>query len=97
MQDTYPCMIGCMDTEDYFGIISLFRFRALSLSQLMSVPCVGPPQQQSKSINQVVARLQKEVGDLVLEIFERLPQTVDGFEGGDLIREGMKVSRSGPE
>lgn len=43
----------------------------------------------------MVSRLQKEIEDLVLEIFERLPQTVDGFEGGGLIREGMKVSHSG--
>lgn len=43
------------------------------------------------NVLQVVARLQKEVEDLVLEIFERLPQTVDGFQGGDLVPEGMKA------
>lgn len=40
---------------------------------------------------QMASRLQKEVEDLVLEVFERLPQTVDGFQNGDTLGEGMKV------
>lgn len=43
-------------------------------------------------IRQVAARLQKEVEDLVLEVFERLPQTVDGFRDGDVAGSGMEVS-----
>lgn len=40
---------------------------------------------------QVASRLQAEVEDLVSEVFERLPQTVDGFEEGGLVDDGMKV------
>lgn len=40
----------------------------------------------------MAARLQKEVEDLVLEVFERLPQTVDGFRDGDIAGSGMEVS-----
>lgn len=43
-------------------------------------------------LRQVAARLQKEVEDLVLEVFERLPQTVDGFRDGDIAGSGMEVS-----
>lgn len=46
---------------------------------------------------QVAARLQKEVEDLVLEVFERLPQTVDGFRDGDIAGSGMEVSRYVPQ
>lgn len=46
---------------------------------------------------QVAARLQKEVEDLVLEVFERLPQTVDGFRDGDIAGSGMEVSWCGSE
>ncbi|CAB1113028.1 unnamed protein product [Ectocarpus sp. CCAP 1310/34] len=38
---------------------------------------------------QVALRLQNEVEDLVLEVFERLPQTVDGFREGDVGGSGM--------
>ncbi|CAM9210968.1 unnamed protein product [Ectocarpus sp. 12 AP-2014] len=38
---------------------------------------------------QVALRLQNEVEDLVLEVFERLPQTVDGFREGDVAGSGM--------
>lgn len=41
---------------------------------------------------QVALRLQNEVEDLVLEVFERLPQTVDGFREGDIAGSGMDVS-----
>ncbi|CAM9776300.1 unnamed protein product [Ectocarpus fasciculatus] len=40
---------------------------------------------------QVALRLQKEVEDLVLEVFERLPQTVDGFREGDIAGSGMEA------
>eukprot|EP00903_Cladosiphon_okamuranus_P010230 g9689.t1 len=40
---------------------------------------------------QVAARLQNEVEDLVLEVFERLPQTVDGFRKGDIAGSGMEA------
>lgn len=42
---------------------------------------------------QVASRLQNEVEDLVSEVFERLPQTVDGFQEGDRERGGMEASR----
>ncbi|CAN0069824.1 unnamed protein product [Scytosiphon promiscuus] len=40
----------------------------------------------------VAERLQKEVEELVLEVFERLPQTVDGFRDGDIAGSGMEAS-----
>lgn len=40
----------------------------------------------------LAARLQQQVEDLVLEVFERLPQTVDGLETGDKFHGGMKAS-----
>lgn len=44
---------------------------------------------------QVVARLKNEVEDLLSEVFERLPQTVDGFQEGGIEHSGMDVSQSG--
>lgn len=41
---------------------------------------------------QTASRLQNAVEELLLEIFERLPQTVDGFEEVEPIRGGMKAS-----
>ncbi|CAN0155492.1 unnamed protein product, partial [Hapterophycus canaliculatus] len=40
----------------------------------------------------VAERLQKEVEELVLEVFERLPQTVEGFREGDIAGSGMEAS-----
>lgn len=45
------------------------------------------------SSSQVAERLRKEVEDLVLEVFERLPQTVDGFREGNIAGSGMEASR----
>lgn len=41
---------------------------------------------------QKASRLQQEVENLVLEVFERLPKTVDGFEEDDSKQGGMQVS-----
>lgn len=41
---------------------------------------------------QKATRLQQEVETLVLEVFERLPKTVDGFEEDDNNQGGMQAS-----
>lgn len=70
-----------------------------NLHPVVGSDCIGPPNHfnapfiSTFSSSQVALRLQKEVEDLVLEVFERLPQTVDGFRDGNIAGSGMEVSR----
>lgn len=69
-----------------------FANNPLLVGMILSLQLAEAAEVGKEGQRQVASRLQKEVERLVLEVFERLPQTVDGFQQDDTIREGMKAS-----
>lgn len=67
----------------------------LLVGMILSLTLAEAAELGNEGQRQVVARLQKEVEDLVLEVFERLPKTVDGFQAGGIEHTGMDVSWCG--
>lgn len=64
----------------------------LLVGMILSLRLAEASELAKEGQRQVVSRLQNEVEELLMEVFERLPNTVDGFQDDDIDHTGMDVS-----
>lgn len=70
-------------TRSVFQDAICWAINPLAVGMTLSLQLEGAAGLGNEGLRQISARLQKEVEDLVLEVFERLPHTVDGLESED--------------
>ena len=90
--DMVSCATGFEASRKCFLDAVSSAVNPLLVGMILSLRLAEASELGQEGQRQVVSRLQKEVEDLVLEVFERLPHTVEGFQEGGIEHSGMDVS-----